>query len=90
MLRVQRGIYINLAKLEISKDEIPLYMDRIQNILSIIDGIDALPYDADTVDKGADFNLLREDNIKPSFENSDILSNAKDCENGYFKLRKKA
>lgn len=80
----------NLAKLEINEDEIPFYINEIKSILDVIDDIDVSAEDVFPFDNPVDFKLLREDRAEPSLENSQVISNTKDSENGFFVLRKKA
>lgn len=77
----------NLAKLEISHTQMPFYIDGVNKILCLMDDIDVSTEEHPS-ENAVDFRLLREDETKPSLGNSQILSNTKDTEDGFFVLRK--
>lgn len=80
-----------LCKLEIKAEEMPLYINEMQELLAFAESINNTVGDTDSFNaKPLDFNLLREDRAQPSYSSDEILSNAKETKNGFFELRKRA
>lgn len=90
---LEKDIYklANLAKLEVNESELPFYIKEMQAMIDFAQGVDAaLSEDIAENTKALDFNNMREDEVSDSLENAQILLNAKDSEDGFFKLRKRA
>ena len=84
-----------LAKINLSSDELEKYKDQIKNIInhfSSIKNIETenfnLNYWEIDDNKVVELENLRTDEIKNSFENKEIFQNAPENENGFFKIRK--
>lgn len=81
----------SLAKLEVKESELPFYIEEMQAMIEFAQGVDAaLPENIAENTKALDFNNMREDEVSDSLESAQILLNAKDTEDGFFKLRKRA
>ncbi len=81
----------NLAKLEIEEAEVPVYISEMQAMIDFAEAVcTAQATESADNQKALDFNDMREDEVSPSFDSGEILSNAKDYEDGFFKLRKRA
>lgn len=80
----------NLAKLEIKEDEVSFYVDEMQKMLDFAEKIDRVE-DVENIGKTEvlDYNNMREDVVQDSFDNSEILSNAQDTDDVFFRLRKR-
>lgn len=80
-----------LAKLEIKEDEIPFYINEIENMLGFAEKI-VFEETEEEYEKNEplDFNDMREDVTSESFEVSEIISNTSEKESNFFKLRKRA
>ncbi len=78
-----------LAKLEVKEEEIPDLLDKIGLILEYAKSLDGIEITEQTPERFIDFSQLREDEVTPSFNESEITSNAFEREDGFFKLRKR-
>ncbi|MBR3988008.1 MAG: aspartyl/glutamyl-tRNA amidotransferase subunit C [Clostridia bacterium] len=81
----------NLAKLEIKEEEVPFYISEMQAMIDFAEAV-CTAQTAESADKvkALDFNDMREDEVITSFDSDEILVNAKDYEDGFFKLRRRA
>ena len=80
-----------LAKLEIGDEEIPLYIKEMETVLSAVDSIEsALESEKGRENEPVDYNNLRNDEAKPSLKTEEIIANAKETEESFIKLRKRA
>ena len=84
-----------LAKINLSKEELEKYKDQIKNIIdhfSSLKNIEtkgfSLNYWEIDDKKVVELENLRTDEIKNSFINKEIFQNAPENENGFFKIRK--
>lgn len=79
----------SLAHLGLTKDEINKFQKQLSSILSFVDQLsevetkEVIPTSQVT---GLE-NVFREDKIMPSLSQEDVLFNAPDKYNGYFKVR---
>lgn len=77
-----------LARLELTDDEKQRYMDELNQILEHLERLNAL----DTADVPPTahaiplVNVLRDDLVKPSLPQQDVLKNAPDAEAGCFRV----
>jgi aspartyl-tRNA(Asn)/glutamyl-tRNA(Gln) amidotransferase subunit C len=77
-----------LSRLELTEEEVSVFVSDLNSILGYVDKLSEL----DTKDIPPTShslklqNVFREDDVQPSLSNEDALSNAPDCENGYFKV----
>ncbi len=80
-----------LAKLEVKSEEVPFYISEVQRLLDYAEAINTEEPSGEVSEaEPLDFNSMREDEALDSFTASEILSNAKESEEGFFKLRKRA
>lgn len=80
-----------LSKLFVPEDEIDELTKSMQEIVEFADAINS----ATTADTGFDninnlHNVMRDDTVKPSYPNSEIISNAPDAGDDHFLVRKHA
>ncbi len=79
-----------LARLKLSEEEIERYSKQLAKILEYIDKLNEL----DTSKTPPTYhvlpltNVFREDKVEPSLPKDEILSNAPESEEGYFKVKK--
>jgi aspartyl-tRNA(Asn)/glutamyl-tRNA(Gln) amidotransferase subunit C len=80
----------NLARLNLTSDEMNKLTFEMENILSYVDMLDEL--DMENVEPTAHImsihNVLRDDEIHDSFDREDILKNAPSQDKGCFKVPK--
>jgi aspartyl-tRNA(Asn)/glutamyl-tRNA(Gln) amidotransferase subunit C len=82
---------LNLARINASDTEITEFSEQLEGILNHVDKLNELdiksvaPYCYKTDDS---FKTTRKDDVKKSFTNKEILSNAPSGENGFFKVKK--
>ena len=84
-----------LAKINLSLDELKMYEDQIKNIInhfSSLRNVETESFNQNywEIDdnKLVELENLRSDEIKNSFENKETFQNAPENENGFFKIRK--
>jgi len=79
-----------LARLKLSEEEIEKYSQQLAKILEYINKLNEL----DTSKTLPTYhvlpltNVFREDRVRPSLAKEEILSNAPESEEGYFKVKK--
>ena len=77
-----------LARLEISENEKDMFTEQLSNILDYVDMLNEL--DTGKVDPTSHvvplLNVFREDEVKESLKQDEVLNNAPEKENGYFKV----
>ena len=77
-----------LARLELSEDEVKKYETELNDVLKFMDKLNEL--DTDGVEPSTHVldisNVFRDDVVEESFDVEDILSNAPDREDDYFKV----
>lgn len=77
-----------LARLELSEMEVEKYEVELNDVLKFMDKLNEL--DTDGIEPTAHVleinNIFREDIVKESFDVEEILSNAPDREDDYFKV----
>lgn len=80
----------NLARLNLSAQEKEMLTHQMRDIIHYVDKLSEL--DTENIEPTAHVlplvNVLREDEVKPSFERDKILSNAPTKQNGCFKVPK--
>ncbi|MDG5785949.1 Asp-tRNA(Asn)/Glu-tRNA(Gln) amidotransferase subunit GatC [Evansella sp. AB-P1] len=78
----------NLARLEFSEKEIELFAKQLDDIISYAEQLNEL--DTENVEPTSHVldvkNVLREDEVKPSLDQKDVMKNAPDHEDGQFKV----
>lgn len=80
-----------LSKLEIESTEMAYYIKEIEDMLKFSESVNSTLEDSKIKEvQPVNYNNLRADDTLPSAENSQILLNAEEEENGFFMLRKKA
>lgn len=79
-----------LAKLEIKDSEKAEYIEEIENLLGHIEKIMIADEENNEVSyQFKDFSELREDEVKPSADRDQLLSNADDTQDGFVKLKRR-
>lgn len=78
-----------LAKLEVKEDEIPDLLDKIELILKYAKSLEGVEAEEKNTENYRDFSQLRADEVTQSFDREEIISNAFEKEDGFFKLRKR-
>ncbi|MEW9670355.1 Asp-tRNA(Asn)/Glu-tRNA(Gln) amidotransferase subunit GatC [Ammoniphilus sp. 3BR4] len=78
----------NLARLNLTEEEAVKYTSQMNSILNFFEKLDEL--DTDDVQPTSHvtevYNVMREDEQRPSIEREDALRNAPDHEEGQFKV----
>ena len=84
-----------LAKINLSSDELERYKDQIKNIINHFSSLKNIETESFNLNyweiddkKVVELENLRTDEIKNSFINKEIFQNAPENENGFFKIRK--
>ena len=84
-----------LAKINLSKEELEKYKDQIKNIIDHFSSLKNIETEGFSLNyweiddkKVVELENLRTDEIKNSFINKEIFQNAPENENGFFKIRK--
>ena len=84
-----------LAKINLSKEELEKYKDQIKNIIDHFSSLKNIETEGFSLNyweiddnKLVELENLRSDEIKKSFENKETFQNAPENENGFFKIRK--
>jgi aspartyl-tRNA(Asn)/glutamyl-tRNA(Gln) amidotransferase subunit C len=77
-----------LARLDLMPEEVAQYRDQLAEILdhaAILQQVDtsAIPPTATVLPLR---NVMRDDDVEPSLPQEDVLANAPDASNGYFKV----
>ncbi len=79
-----------LSKLHIEEDEIDNLTQEMMNIIKFADTINEYDGEVEEFDNINNLsNVFREDEVKESFPQSEILKNVDGGENGYFPVKKK-
>ena len=90
---VTREEILNLAllsKLHIEEDEIDNLTQEMMNIIKFADTINEYDGEVEEFDNINNLsNVFRDDEVKKSFPQSEILKNVDGGENGYFPVKKK-
>lgn len=80
----------DLANLTISDDELEKYTKEMSSIVGFANELNEL--DTENVDITTsilgEYNIFREDELKESFDNSELLKNAPESQDGMFKIPK--
>ncbi|MFA9558412.1 Asp-tRNA(Asn)/Glu-tRNA(Gln) amidotransferase subunit GatC [Evansella sp. AB-rgal1] len=78
----------NLARLEFSEDEIEMFAKQLDDIISYAEQLNEL--DTTNVEPTSHVldikNVLREDKVRPSLDQKDVMKNAPDHSDGQFKV----
>ena len=79
-----------LANLKLKDEEIPEYLENLQNILNFANVVNSAPVDGLDTSVGAldNFNVFRKDEIKIFEDNKALLQNAQDKEDNMFRVPK--
>jgi aspartyl-tRNA(Asn)/glutamyl-tRNA(Gln) amidotransferase subunit C len=79
-----------LARLQLSEEEVELYTEQLNSILEYAEMLQKLETDQvfPTAHAVQLFNVLREDEVKPSMSRDKILRNAPDEDDGFFRVPK--
>ncbi|MBQ7128485.1 MAG: Asp-tRNA(Asn)/Glu-tRNA(Gln) amidotransferase subunit GatC [Clostridia bacterium] len=79
-----------LSKLHIDETEIDKLTDEMMNIIKFADTINGYDGEVQEFDNINNLsNVFRDDEVKDSYEQSEILKNVDGGENGYFPVKKK-
>lgn len=80
----------DLANLTISDDELEKYTQEMSSIVGFANELNEL--DTENVEITTsilgEYNIFREDELKESFDNSELLKNAPESQDGMFKIPK--
>lgn len=79
-----------LARIKLSEKEIEKYEKELNSILEYIEILKEV--DTDNIEETSQVtgltNKQRKDEVKPSFSQKEALSNSKNTERGYFKIKR--
>ena len=75
-----------LSKIKLTEEELEKFTGEMQTIISSVETLEDFKKTKDVQFEEIDFDELREDKIKPSMQQKDVLANAPEQENGYFKV----
>lgn len=80
----------NLANLNLKEEEISTYMGHLQDILNFANIVNQAPIDGleETIGANDAYNVFRKDEIKESVNREKLLQNAKEQQQGMFKIPK--
>lgn len=77
-----------LARIELNADELAFYGSQLESILEHMAEVQALP--TDDVEPTSHalplFNAFREDEVVPSLDHDEVLAQAPEHEDGYFRV----
>lgn len=76
----------SLSKIKLTDKELEKFTGEMQTIISSVDTLQDFKEKNDVEFAKIDFNELREDRIGTSMSQQDVLANAPEQENGYFKV----
>ena len=76
-----------LAKLYVEESKLDALTEDMSDIIDFANEISSADVSGLTDDAGYEGGVLREDEVKASFAQEDILKNASIAENGYFAVR---
>lgn len=79
-----------LARLNLKEEEIPEYINNLQDILNFANVVNEAPIEGLDVANGANdnYNVFRKDEIKVFEDNKALLQNAPESEDNMFKIPK--
>lgn len=79
-----------LANLKLQDDEIPDYLENLQNILNFANVVNKAPVDGLDTSVGVldNYNIFRKDEIKVFEDNKALLQNAPEEEDNMFRIPK--
>ena len=79
-----------LANLKLQEDEIPEYLENLQNILNFANIVNKAPVEGLNTSVGSldNFNVFRKDEIKVFEDNKALLQNAPEEEDNMFRIPK--
>lgn len=79
-----------LADLNLSKEEVAMYQEQLQDILNFANIVNNAPIDGlkETIEVGDSFNRFRKDEVIHSENREELLQNAPDKQEGMFKIPK--
>lgn len=79
-----------LARLNLKEEEIPEYINNLQDILNFANVVNEAPIEGLDVANGANdnYNVFRKDEIKVFEDNKALLQNAPEQEDNMFKIPK--
>lgn len=81
----------NLAKLEIIEAELPLYINKLRSLLDFAEAVNSAEITAENLKEiFLDYKNMREDEVKKSLIESEATANAKESQDGFIKLTKRA
>ena len=79
-----------LAKLSVEPEELESLTRDMNDIIGFADAVNSVVAEASDFDNVNNLsNVLREDEVKPSFDREEILKNAPVQEDGYFLVRRR-
>ncbi len=76
----------SLSKIKLTEEELQKFTGEMQTIISSVETLQDFKEKKDVKFEEIDFDELREDKIEPSMSQKDVLANASEQENGYFKV----
>ncbi len=76
-----------LSKLYVAEDEYSSVCADLQQMMDFADEVSQAPVETEQ-SRTFEYTPLRKDEVSESLSKSDVLSNARLCENGYFKVEK--
>lgn len=76
----------SLSKIKLTDEELEKFTGEMQTILSSVETLQDFKEKGDVKFEEIDFDELREDKIGTSMSQKDVLANAPEQENGYFKV----
>ena len=76
----------SLSKIKLTEDELEKFTGEMQTIIASVETLQDFKKKKDVEFEEIDFTELREDKVEQSMSQKDILANAPEKENGYFKI----
>lgn len=92
-MQVSREEIIHIAKLanlNLKEEEISTYMGHLEEILNYANIVNKAPIDGlkETIGANEAYNVFRKDEIKEGINREELLQNAKEVQQGMFKIPK--
>lgn len=79
-----------LANLNLKEEEVSTYMGHLEEILNYANIVNEAPIDGlkETIGANESYNVFRKDEIKQGINREELLQNAKEVQQGMFKIPK--
>ena len=79
-----------LANLNLKEEEVTTYMGHLEEILNFANIVDEAPIEGlkETIGANETYNVFRKDELKQGINREELLQNAKEVQEGMFKIPK--